>query len=124
MKHCPHCNKPIEKGIFCSYTCRAQFKSKECLSLWLQKKLPGHKGKCMNVKPFVRDYLFKKYNSKCCKCGWSVPHPTTGRPPLEANHIDGNAANTFEDNLELICPNCHSLTLNYKALNKNGKRNR
>ena len=78
----------------------------------------------MNVKPFVRDYLFKKYNSKCWKCGWSVPHPTTGRPPLEANHIDGNAANTFEDNLELICPNCHSLTLNYKALNKNGKRNR
>lgn len=27
---------------------------------------------------------------------------------LEVNHIDGNAMNCLFDNLELICPNCHS----------------
>lgn len=30
--------------------------------------------------------------------------------PLEIEHIDGNALNNKEDNLILLCPNCHSLT--------------
>lgn len=38
--------------------------------------------------------------------------------PLEAHHLDGNYSHTTEDNLELICPNCHSLTPTYKAANK------
>jgi 5-methylcytosine-specific restriction endonuclease McrA len=49
----------------------------------------------------------------------------TKLPPLEINHIDGNASNTWEENLEVLCPNCHSLTTNYKNHNKgNGKRKR
>lgn len=39
-------------------------------------------------------------------------------------HADGNYKNNNEDNLELICPNCHSLTYNYKSANKNGRKNR
>lgn len=27
---------------------------------------------------------------------------------LEVNHIDGNAMNCLKENLEFICPNCHS----------------
>ncbi|MFW5895280.1 MAG: HNH endonuclease [archaeon] len=42
---------------------------------------------------------------------------------LEIEHIDGNAKNNREENLDLICPNCHSLTSTYKALNS-GKGNR
>jgi 5-methylcytosine-specific restriction endonuclease McrA len=39
------------------------------------------------------------------------------------NHIDGNPSNSAEENLELICQNCHSLTLSYKNRNKgNGRR--
>ena len=68
--------------------------------------------------------IIEKYGSKCCQCGWNTPHPKTGKPPLDVNHIDGDASNTYEDNLNLLCPNCHSLTLNYKNFNKNGKRNR
>ena len=30
--------------------------------------------------------------------------------------------NNNEDNLELLCPNCHALTENYGNLNKNSKR--
>lgn len=29
-----------------------------------------------------------------------------------------------EDNLELLCPNCHSLTKNYGNLNKKSQRKR
>ncbi len=41
------------------------------------------------------------------------------------NHIDGNSENNKEKNLELLCPNCHSLTPNFKGLNKgNGRHSR
>jgi predicted HNH restriction endonuclease len=44
-------------------------------------------------------------------------NPYTGKIPLEIEHIDGNYMNNDENNLDLICPNCHSLTGTYKSLN-------
>ena len=38
-----------------------------------------------------------------------------GKPiPLELHHIDGKHQNNELSNLEIICPNCHSFTDNYK----------
>ena len=49
----------------------------------------------------------------------------TGNIPLEIEHKDGNYANNSEDNLELLCPNCHSLTATYKGANRgNGRKAR
>lgn len=70
------------------------------------------------IRGFVRRYLLEKFNSKCIKCGWGEVNATSGKIPLEVNHIDGNAKNSVESNLELLCPNCHSLTSTYKNLNK------
>ena len=44
--------------------------------------------------------------------------------PLQIHHIDGDCLNNIEDNLELLCPNCHSLTENYGNRNKNSTRTR
>ena len=33
--------------------------------------------------------------------------------PLELHHIDGNRFNNKIDNLQILCPNCHSLTPNH-----------
>lgn len=33
---------------------------------------------------------------------------------LELHHIDGNVLNNNLNNLELLCPNCHSLTSNHR----------
>jgi hypothetical protein len=42
-----------------------------------------------------------------------------GNPiPLELEHIDGNSSNNKLENLELLCPNCHSLTDTYRGKNK------
>lgn len=42
-----------------------------------------------------------------------------GNPiPLELEHIDGNSSNNLLENLELLCPNCHSLTDTYRGRNK------
>ena len=39
--------------------------------------------------------------------------------------VDGNYTNNKEENLTLLCPNCHSLTKTYKGANKgNGRHNR
>ena len=37
--------------------------------------------------------------------------------PLEVHHKDGNRFNNKEENLELLCPNCHALTDNYRGKN-------
>jgi hypothetical protein len=73
----------------------------------------------------VRKYLIEKFGERCARCGWAERHPTTGRVPLEVEHIDGNWKNCAEDNLTVLCPNCHSLTPTFRNLNRgNGRRGR
>lgn len=37
--------------------------------------------------------------------------------PLEVHHIDGDRLNNDLTNLQLLCPNCHALTDNYRGRN-------
>jgi len=60
----------------------------------------------------------EKYDERCSLCGWNKRHPLTNNVPLEVDHMDGNADNNHEDNLRLVCPNCHSLTSTFRNLNK------
>jgi 5-methylcytosine-specific restriction endonuclease McrA len=92
--------------------------TKPIVEAWKRGEVCGHTGKTMGVKRFVREYMCIKAGHKCQKCSWDKIHPTTGRVPLEVNHIDGDPSNTVESNLEAICPNCHALTPTFKNLNK------
>jgi hypothetical protein len=128
---CVYCKKAYErhkyrKGKYCSNKCQQGHKHEHYYSNFIQdwkagKKL-GYTGKLMLIVKPIRKYLFNKYDNKCCKCGWNKIHSITNKIPLEVNHIDGDAANCKENNLELLCPSCHSLTPNFRALNKNSKR--
>ena len=51
------------------------------------------------------------------KSAFSSSNLFTNKIPLELHHKDGDYRNNNEDNLELLCPNCHSLTSNYCYLN-------
>lgn len=44
--------------------------------------------------------------------------------PLELEHIDGNHHNNERNNLEALCPNCHSLTPTWRGRNKSNNINR
>ena len=72
-----------------------------------------------------KKYLIHKYGEKCMECGWVERNKTTNNIPIELEHIDGDSTNNTLENLKLLCPNCHSLTPTYKALNKgNGRHKR
>lgn len=57
---------------------------------------------------------------RCEHCGLTE---WLGKPiPLQLHHKDGNHNNNTIDNLELLCPNCHSLTDTYAGRNIKNKR--
>lgn len=68
----------------------------------------------------LRQRLIKEkiFNHECHKCNNSkwLDNPI----PLELHHIDGDSKNNTLINLQLLCPNCHSLTPNFRnRKNKN-----
>jgi hypothetical protein len=122
---CKRCKAVLYKSNknFCSHTCSNQFRYEEFIQQW--KAGDTSKASTCNglgISNHIRRYLFDKYDSKCCKCGWNCINPVTGKIPLVVNHIDGHSENNLESNLELICPSCDSLTPTYMALNKGNGR--
>lgn len=91
----------------------------EYIVLWKQNKKDGNKGiLTKNISKHLKRYLLEKFGTVCTECGWDKKHPVTNSVLLEVDHIDGNADNNKEENLRLLCPNCHALTSNFKNLNK------
>lgn len=63
-----------------------------------------------SLKKFILNNNIFEY--KCNKCGikeWNGNNIT-----LEIEHIDGDNWNNIKNNLELLCPNCHSQTLTFR----------
>lgn len=122
IKNCLHCGaeNTSRYASYCSLSCDRERKHIDRVQAWLSGKHSG--GNEYAVSPFVRRYLFEKYDSKCSICGWNKINPQSGNIPLQVDHIDGNPLNNAEENLRLLCPNCHSLTPTYGALNKGNGR--
>lgn len=95
----------------------------EKIEEWKKGNIDGRRGKTSTAH-WIRDYLLEKFNYKCTRCGWGERNPHTGKIPLELEHIDGDCNNNKEENLDLVCPNCHSLTPTYKGANKKSGRTR
>jgi hypothetical protein len=128
---CPVCQKIVEndQSIFCSLSCFNRSTYLKYIESWKAGLETGTSkvGSVANpsLSEHVRRYLFEKFESVCTKCGWCRVHPTTGKVPLEVEHKDGNAMNCKEENLDLICPGCHSLTPTFRGLNRgNGRKSR
>lgn len=125
---CDFCGKEIKRsGVkYCSQTCSSKHLSKKIIDKW--KKDPVSANTKHGVSRSVVLYLkeqagWKCQSPNCCvPGGWSEVHPVTGSVPVEIDHIDGDAYNNHPDNLIVLCPNCHALTANYRALNKNSGR--
>jgi len=120
--NCLNCNTTISVGKYCSNMCQGKLKSKTVVENWLNGSDPGHKVG-YRIKTAVRKYILEKANYMCSCCGWNKINVKTGSSPLEIDHINGDVSDCSIDNLRVLCPNCHSLTPTWKALNKgNGNK--
>jgi hypothetical protein len=141
-KTCRECTGviPIIKRVadarnksFCSRSCSATFYNRGRIKTkaqkisrhqlyidsWLSGDISGNtRSGGGAVSSHIKRWLRERCGNKCEKCSWSEINPKTGLVPLQVNHKNGDSDNSSSQNLEIICPNCHSLTVNYGALNK------
>jgi hypothetical protein len=129
---CLSCKKELNKSLnqikkfpnhYCNNKCQQNFYYKNFIDNWLNGDEAGtiSAGWQVQLSGHIRRYMLEHNNYKCSQCGWGKLHPD-GRSPLHIDHIDGNAINNTFTNLRVLCPNCHSLTLNFGSRNKNSTR--
>lgn len=124
-KDCAFCGKTFHKkaNIYCDSVCAAKAQTKKTLDAWLVEPSTAT-AKNGGLSRTIRMHLIAESDFKCSQCGWDKINPTTGVCPLEIDHIDGDAFNNTAENLRVVCPNCHSLTSTFRALNKSTRLNR
>ena len=120
--YCVNCEKKFfpylsSVGKYCSLACQKDYQYRGRLKEWFTGSVNPTNSNGL-LTPWARRYIFEKNNNRCRICGWNQINEFTGKIPLEIDHIDGNYRNNNLSNLRLLCPNCHSLSSNYKALNK------
>lgn len=115
-----------DRKKYCTFECSSKQRSMEVIQPWLDGDWDGTDkyGLSYAVSRYLkREASWKCQSETCCvPGGWGEVNPTTGKVPVEIDHIDGNSFNNSKENLIVLCPNCHALTPTYKALNKNSGR--
>ena len=122
LKLCTNCGKTLINRWqlkYCSNECQFIAQQNKYIKEWKSGKKNGNVGISSRIiSAHLKKYFMEKYGNRCSQCGWNKKHPVSGKIPLEIDHIDGNAENNLESNIRLLCPNCHSLTPNFKNMNK------
>lgn len=117
-KKCLNCQEHIpNRNVYCNNKCQAEYELKQTFKL-VEEQNFNELGNKANIDRVTKKFLINKFGEKCSKCGWDEINPWTKKVPIEINHIDGNPENHNLDNVELLCPNCHSLTQFYKSRGK------
>ncbi len=124
---CHYCGKKFShkrwrKRKYCSFECMGNAKYQTSVDAWLSGEDDGVIGKYGGTARFIKRYMIEKYGEECVKCGWAERNKFTNKIPLQLNHKDGNWKNNIPENLELLCPNCHSLTEHFGGRNKGNGR--
>ena len=128
---CLNCGKEKQKGHpnkkrgqnydninkYCNSKCQLDFQYKERVKNFLNGEyigkhlaFPARSSQKYGLH-WARRMMIELKGFKCNSCGiseWQGKDIT-----LDVHHIDGHALNNVLDNLEFICPNCHSQTSTY-----------
>lgn len=115
--HCLYCGKELNnQKKYCDQICQNKKRSDEAF----ERFLSNPNGKEINYS--IRKYIIGLKNNRCECCGWNKRNEYTKLIPLQIHHIDGNCLNNDLSNLQVLCPNCHSLTENFGSNNKKSFR--
>jgi hypothetical protein len=112
---CINCGTIVKRrpNIYCSTYCQYFYK--------LHRRFlenPNNMGSSA-----LRSYLMKVRGEVCEIC--KLSEWLGEKIPLELDHISGNWADNFDDNIRLLCPNCHAQTPTWKNKNRgNGRQYR
>jgi len=64
----------------------------------------------------IKKHLIKERRDACEICG--ITEWLGNAISIELHHIDGDNTNNNKENLQLLCPNCHSQTDNFRGKNQ------
>lgn len=125
QEYCVICGKPLKRWQrkCCGRKCMGKYFHQKRIVDWLNNE-ENETFIRLNVNHSIKKYLIELRGEKCEICGWHDRNKFTGNIPIELHHIDGNYKNNKLENLQLICPNCHSLTETYKNHNNRGRKKR
>ena len=122
--HCKFCSKGfVRKTSLGSHVRRCESnpnmiikESKRCKMKEVHLALP------YNEVPssLRREKIFREQRGCCNRCG--LAEWLGQRITLEIEHKNGNHYDDSRENVELLCPNCHSLTDTWRGRNKNKAR--
>lgn len=126
-RFCLNCGIKLHKAQYkyCSNKCQREYETKQKVQDIFTGKSSGlnnAKTTSPKTRDCLRSYLLKKANYCCEKYGCDWVNPYSQSSILEIHHIDGNRNNNLENNLQVLCPNCHAMTENYRGLNAKNKQ--
>jgi hypothetical protein len=123
LRKCVSCRRETYNARYCGLDdCVNPYSYEQYIARWLAGEETGSRSAQGEVSNFVRRWVRERDGNRCVRCGWCEVHPVTGLVPVQLNHIDGNFENNRPENLEMLCPNHHSLTPTFGALNKGNGR--
>lgn len=150
MKKCPKCDSEHKKnGVFCSRKCAnsrnfsEESKLKKSLALIGKPQPPlTEEQKIVKIQKLVefrknkyenssfdelgsenrKRRVLEEQNYLCNRCG--IKDWLGEKLTLELEHKDGNNKNNVRENLECLCPNCHSLTKTWRGRNISKNKNK
>lgn len=129
MAVCINCGKEFVRykstnGKYCSNKCQNEYQHNAYVQKWKNGEVSGNQKHDFELSAHIKRYLLEKNSYKCEKCGFSGVNPYTNQTILQIHHIDGDSTNSKEENLQVLCPNCHAMTDNYGSRNKNATKGR
>ena len=119
MNQCIGCGTDTTNPKYCSNTCQLQMQANARKQQFLEDFYVG-KPLQYRTGEWTRNLLVETYGERCNNC--QIDQWNSKPIVLEVNHIDGKAFNNTIENLEFLCPNCHSQTDTFRNKNKESDR--
>jgi len=80
----------------------------------LDGKHPTYQSRKLKLR-LLKEGIFK---DECYECGWNKKRIGDDFTTCELHHVNGNPRDHKLENLTILCPNCHSLTHNFRNLKR------